>query len=381
MNADCPDFHDRAVLADPYPTYARLRRDSPLFWSEQLGCWLLTRHEDATAALRDPERFSSALPADPPANDSPLADFFGLARRWLFFRDPPGHARLRLPVGRLLAPGSIEQLRPLIEQVTADLLDDLPGHPDLVSQLAFPLPATVLAHLLESTPEDAARLLGWMSAIAAASRQPGDADLVRAGKEATAALTAHLRRRADGMGGLLQGLEPAEAAAQCLLLVFAGNETTQHLIANGLRALLGHPEQMTQLRAESGLIESAIEEMLRYDSPVQGVSRLARHEVCWHGRTIRPGDEVLVLLGAANRDPERFTEPDQFDVTRAVNPHLAFGLGNHYCPGAALARLEARVAILALLRRFPALRLVPGPVAWRTGNLVSRGLVSLPVAL
>src|SRR5207237_1200780 len=156
-------------------------------------------------------------------------------------------------------------------------------------------------------------------------------------------------------------------------------ETTQHLIANGLRALLGHPEQMQLLREDSSLVERAIEELLRYDSPVQGVSRVARQEVRWHGRTIRPGDEVLVLLGAANRDPGRFDEPARLDLGRAVNPHLAFGLGIHYCPGAALARLEARVALLTLVRRFPGLRLAPGPPAWRTGNLVSRGLVSLPV--
>jgi cytochrome P450 len=386
-----PDFRDPGFLADPYPAYDRLRCDHPLFWSEQLGCWLVTRHDDASAALRDPERFSSALPsAAAGRSDSPLADFFDLTRRWLFFRDPPEHTRLRLPVARLLAAGSVEQLRPVIQQVTDELLDA--GRPagglDLVSQLAFPLPATVLARLLTSNTEDPARLFGWMQDIAAASRCPQDESRVRAGHQATAELTAHLRQRAagppqeNGLGQLLGGgLEPVEATAQSLLLVFAGNETTQHLIANGLGALLCHPDQMQRLRTEPALIEPAIEELLRYDSPVQGVSRVARQEVHWHGQTIRPGDEVLVLLGSANRDPERFTEPARLDLDRTVNAHLAFGLGSHYCPGAALARLEARVAILTLLGRFPGLRLGPGASVWRTGSLVSRGLVRLPVTL
>jgi cytochrome P450 len=386
-----PNFRDPSFLADPYPAYDRLRRDSPLFWSEQLRCWLVTRHDDATAALRDPGRFSSALPSGSGGRgDPPLADFFALARRWLFFRDPPEHARVRLPVSRLLAPGVVERPRPVIQQVTDELIEAAlaRGHLDAVSQLAFPLPARVLARLIESNPEDEGRTFGWMQAIAAASRWPRDASLVGAGRRATAELTAHLRRRAgagfhqDGLGQLLRGgLDAAEAAAQCLLLVFAGNETTQHLIANGLRALLCHPGQMQRLREDPSLGERAVEDLLRYDSPVQGVSRVARQEVRWHGRTIRPGDEVLVLLGAANRDPERFDEPARLDLARAVNPHLAFGLGSHYCPGAALARLEARIALPTLLRRSPDLRLAVGPSAWRTGNLVSRGLVSLPVIL
>jgi cytochrome P450 len=387
-----PDFRDPAVLADPYPTYDRLRRHSPLFWSEQLRCWLLTRHDDATTALRDPERFSSALPspsADP--GSSPLADFFSLAQRWLFFHDPPEHARLRLPVGRLLAPGQVEHLRPVIQQVTDELIAAIvpAGRMDAVSQLAGPLPARVLARLLEPNAEDQVRLFGWMQAIATASRRPGEDALIRAGTQATAELTAHFLRRAatgllaeDGLGQLRRdGLDGPQTAAQCLLLAFAGNETTQHLIANGLRALLCHPEQLHRLRDNPALIEGAIEELLRYDSPVQGVSRVARQEVRWHGQTIRPGDEVLVLLGAANRDPERFEEPARLDLGRAVNPHLAFGLGIHYCPGAALARLEARLALLTLVQRFPGLRLAGGPSPWRTSNLVSRGLASLPVAL
>jgi cytochrome P450 len=384
-----PDFHDPAFLADPYPVYDQLRRDSPLFWSEQLGCWLVTRYDDAVRVLRDPVRFTSALPDERPGRrDSPLADFFALARRWLFFREAPEHARLRLPVSRLLAPASVERLRPVVQQVTDDLVAALPSGPgDLVSGLAFPLPATVLARLLESNADDSARLFRWMQAIAAASRCPRDAVLVAAGAQATAELTAYVRSRAggpqqpDGLGDLVRdGLEPAEAAAQCLLLVFAGNETTQHLIANGLRALLCHRDQWQRLKDDPALIDSAVEELLRYDSPVQALSRVVRQEVCWHGQTIRPGDEVLVVLGSANRDPARFAEPARLDLGRAVNPHLAFGLGSHSCPGATLARLEARTAIQTLLGRYPGLRLGPLPPAWRTTNLVSRGLVRLPVA-
>jgi cytochrome P450 len=308
--------------------------------------------------------------------------------------DAPVHTRLRGIVSRAFTPRVVEGLGAHIEDVTASLLDAMPGGAafDLVESFTQPLPVIVIAELLGVPPEDRPLFRKWSQHIAATTNLFPTPDVIARVRGSMAELIDYLTRfiedrrrqpREDLITALVQAesegsrLSRDELLAFCTVLLVAGHETTTHLIGNGLLALLEKPEQFRTLQAGPPAIPAAVEEMLRYDSPVQALIRVATRDVEVSGTTIEKGAVLLVLIGAANRDPARFPDPDAFDIQREDTVHLSFGLGPHFCLGAPLARLEARIAFEALLRHFSALRIDGKPV--RGGTFVLRGLRHLPL--
>jgi pimeloyl-[acyl-carrier protein] synthase len=318
-----------------------------------------------------------------------------MASKWILFRDPPDHTRLRALVSAAFTPRIVQALAPRIADIAEGLLDEVEptGSFDLIRDYAFPLPVIVIAELLGIPPQDRMRFRDWSIALGAAIDLRTSPDVYVAASEATGEVTAYLReivaeRRAEPREDLVSALIAAESEggpldeeeliAMCVLLLVAGHETTVNLIGNGVLALLRHPEQLELLRSRPDLYDGAVEELLRFDSSVQFTFRYAREDIELRGRSISRGEQVGLVLGSANRDPERFSDPDRLDVTRASLHHLAFGMGIHFCLGAPLARLEARLALETLFRRLPGLRLVEEPLRWRPG-IGFRGLEALPL--
>ncbi|MFF8289969.1 cytochrome P450 [Streptomyces sp. NPDC016309] len=376
--------------ADPYPYYAKLRESGPVHHVRTpLGdeLWIVVGHAEARAALADPR-----LSKSPAAAGVQMLDEEVIGPNLLVV-DPPDHTRLRKLVAREFTGRRVEALRPRVQAITDELLDAMEphGHADLVEALAFPLPITVICELLGVPTADRDTFRTWSTEIVApTSTEAGNAavyalggylealveDKRRAGP-ADDLLSALLRTRAeDG-----DRLSAAELCAMAYLLLIAGHETTVNLISNGVRALLTHPDQLAALRADFGLLDGAVEEMLRYDGPVETATVRFALEPVPVGDTVIPrGAAVLAGLGAGDRDSARFPDPDRFDIRRDTGGHLAFGHGIHYCLGAPLARLEGRVAVRSLLERFPGLSLDPsaGPLDWLPGLLI-RGVRRLPV--
>jgi cytochrome P450 len=388
-----------SFAADPYPAYAKLRAAEPVHFSPTLQAWVLTSYADCERVLRDQQTFSN----NPMLATSPMARQFQEQRRefplgevpTVLQSDPPVHTRLRGIVSRAFTPRVVESLRGRIEEITAELLDDAPasGPFDLVATLAQPLPVVVIAELLGVPPSDRELFKRWSTSIAyVATNLFSTPEEVDTTKRASAELVEYLttiveeRRRSpreDLISALVQAedggsrLTREELLAFTIVLLIAGHETTINLIDNGMLGLLGAPDQYELLRDDRSLVPAAVEEFLRHDSPVQGLIRVATRDVEVGEKQIRGGDALLVLIGAANRDPARFADPDRLDIRREDNRHLSFGLGPHFCLGAPLARLEAHVAFGALLERFPGLELAGQPE--RGGTFVLRGLSRLPV--
>jgi cytochrome P450 len=370
-------------LADPYPHYERLRAADPVHWCDAIGAWVVTRYDDVGFVLSDP-RFSAAErpPQRRPGRPTTMVT-----------ADPPDHARLRRAARRRFTARAVERLRPRMQQIVDEALAHVEagGRMDIVWQLAYPLPVTVIAEVLGLPAADRERFKRWSDAgvMGVAGRFAGSEPARRTDGGET--MDAYLRRaidehrdrpRDDAIGDLIDAERSGQIDADELhdttaILLTAGNETTTGLIANGALALLRHPDQLALLRDEPSRIDRAIEELLRFEPPVQGVTRRAAQPVALHGRTIEPGQVVVAALGAANRDPERFARPEELDITRAENPHLSFGMGIHVCLGATLARAEARLAIGALACRFPRMRLAEEP-RW-AGNFILRWLTGLVV--
>jgi cytochrome P450 len=387
-----------SFLNDPYPAYAALRAQDPVHRSMALQAWIVTSYAEAEAVLRDPETFSSDLSTatsqlgkalHQQRATSPLGHVYTVLNS-----DPPTHTRLRGLVNRAFTPRTVEALRAHIEAVAADLLTAIPpDRPfDLMTALAQPLPVIVIAQLLGIPSGDRVRFKRWSDDIAATTRPMASQAAIDGARRATTELIAYLepvvtRLRAQPEEDLLSALVQVEDAgdrlsheellAFAILLLVAGNETTTNLIGNAVQALLRHPSQLEALRAGPDLLPAAIEEALRFDGPVQALIRFARQSAVLAGREIQTGDTVMVLIGAANRDPSRFSQPEVFDIAVARERHLAFGLGPHFCLGAPLARLEAEVALRALLARYPELRSAGEPV--RGGTFTLRGLDALPL--
>ena len=384
--------------ANPYPAYAALRAGDPVHFSAAIQAWVLTAYEDCERVLREADTFSSssftasgqlATVLQQQRREFPLGEVPTVLNS-----DPPVHTRLRTLLNRAFTPRAIEGLRPHIEEIAASLLADAGrtgGRFDAVTGFAQPLPIIVIAELLGVPPSDRDQLKEWSTAIANTTNVLNTEGALVAARQATVELIAYMdkvvaqRRAAPGadiMTALVQAEEDGERLSHdellafSILLLLAGHETTTNLIGNGLFALTEHPEQAARLRAEPDLLPSAVEEFLRYDSSVQGAVRFARETVEVGGRTIEQGSTLLLLLGAANRDPAQFPEPDALDVSRSPNRHLSFGRGLHFCLGAPLARLEGDIAFRALLDRFPELRLAEGG-AQRSGTLVLRGMGKL----
>jgi cytochrome P450 len=385
---------------NPYLQLDRLRGADPVHRSDALQAWILTRYEDVLRVLRDHETFSSdarnaggqiAAAIAEQRDSSPLGD-----TRSVLASDPPEHTFLRGIVNRAFTPRSVELLRPRMEEITASLLAEAPetGEWDLVTGIAQPLPVIVIAELLGIPAEDRAQFKAWSDRIALTTDIMQSPETIESIRSATAEIIdyfgGHIEdRRRTPREDLISALVAAEnegrrltgqeVLAFAILLLVAGNETTTNLIGSGMRALLAHPEAMAALRAEPERIPAAIEEMLRYDSPVQGIVRFATREVQIGERTIAKGEVVMGMTGAANRDPDQFPEPAAFDLARTDARHLAFGQGIHYCVGAPLARVEAAIAFRALLERWASIE--AAGEAEIGGTFLIRGPVRLPLAV
>jgi cytochrome P450 len=401
MDLDWTSFASH-VIDDPYPFYADLRRREPCHLVEGAGFrfWILTRYADVVNVLRDPRMSAEKFPetAIEAAMAGPDPDFAALGRvvsSVMLVKDAPAHTRLRGLVSKAFTPRMIEGLRTRIERLVDELLDvvETQGRFELVADLAAPLPIVVIAELLGVPTSDRGDFKRWsddfVPFIDGSIRDQG---LPQAAK-AAAALTDYFtrfieERRKEPRDDLMSALVAAEAQgdvlsrdeliATAILLLAAGHETTTNLIGNGVLALLRNRGELERLRREPYIAKSAVEELLRFDAPVQLTSRLPREDVELFGQRFEAGLEVNVILGAANRDPAQFRDPDRLDLGRGDNRHLAFGHGAHFCLGAPLARLEAQVAFEGLAQRFPRLDLADGPPAWKPG-IVLRGPKALPL--
>ena len=395
LNPFVPSFR-----RNPYLQYSRLRAEEPVHRSGALQAWVLTRYADCMAVLRDPATYSSdARQAGGQVGElireqraaSPLGE-----ARTLLTIDPPAHTRMRGIVNRAFTARRVAALRPRIEEIARDLLTSAPerGEFDLISTLARPLPVIVIAELLGVPSADRDRFARWSSAIAATTDLRSSQAAIAAAREVTLELMDYFRgfvdqRRESPSSDLLSALAGAgehedlttdEILAFAILLLVAGHETTTNLIGNGALALLGRPEVADRMRDDPSITPLVVEEMLRFDSPVQAVVRVAREETCIGGTAIERGALLLVMLGAANRDAEQFDRPDEFIEARASNRHLSFGLGPHFCLGAPLARLEAEIAFTTLLGCYSSIQ-AGGAAPDRGGTLLLRGLTRLPLAV
>lgn len=403
MNTTEVDLFAPEFAADPHATYRRLRAEAPVcrVALPDREAWLVTRYDDVLTVLHDDGFSTRAMVSQTgelPGLSAPARGVMSLFDLFMSSNDPPDHTRLRSLVQRAFTPRLITGLGPYVERVANELLDgvvasaDGSGTLDLIGDFAFPLPVTVIMKLLGIPAGDRDDLRRWSQALVRFDRSPRSAEALA---EPVGEFIAYLRallagkRRSPG-GDLLSAIiEPADAGglsepelvSMTFGLIFSGHETTTHLLGNGILSLLDNPDQLATLRARPTLIGQAVEELLRYAAPVEVRRRLAMRDVSLGDTVIHRGDLVLVALAAANRDPARFREPEALDVTRVDNPHLAFARGVHNCMGAPLARLEARIAVSALVRRLPNPRLaVPrDQLRWRPSGLHLRGVEEFPL--
>lgn len=396
---------DPTILPNPYPAYERLRIDDPVHWGTAAdaglpGRWYLVRYPDVAAVLKDP-RFGreidkvlppSALPPVAPADQS-LAE---VAKGWMILRDPPAHTRLRTLAQQAYAPRRVNALRTQIEQLAQRLIDAMIAHGpplDLLQHFTLPLTMYMTAHMLGLPAADYDQLMPWSRALAAVIDLNQTDDVRQQSRQAFTELTDYLQllfaeRRQQPQDDLISTLlHPAdgtpplsetELLGTVTHLLFVGNDPVMHEIGMAVITLLQHPAQLALLRAQPALIGDAVEELLRYDSPVQMTFRYALTDVELGGKTLRAGDHVAVVLGAANRDPACCPDPDQLDITRAPAAMAHFGAGVHYCLGAPLARLEGQIGLNALLQRLPKLAVATTALQWQP-TVAVRGVVELPV--
>ena len=390
------------IRANPYPLYARIRTEDPVHWDEAMGFWTIARYADVSSIYRD-ARFSRAmglagafqrLPEGERERTTPLYNSFS---KTMPYTDPPYHTRLRGLANKAFTPHVVAQMRPHIQTLLDGLLDAVQanGGMDLMRDVAYPLPATVIMEMLGLPLERRAQFKEWSDDVfGTLGVVRHDPEVMARGLEGLEQATSFLRLFHDQVekepkGDLFTALAMVvedcnqlsreELYANVLVILAAGHETTTNLIGNGTLALLTHPDQMKKLRDDPALIVNAVEEMLRYDNPAQVAYRVAAEDVEIGGKTIRGGQIVNLLLGAANRDPEHFHEPDRFDITRPEIHQIGFGAGIHYCIGAPLARLEGQIAFNTFLQRFPDMHLASEQLEWQE-HPTFRGLLSLPVA-
>jgi cytochrome P450 len=387
---------DPAVLANPYPLYDRLRAEEPVFWDAVLHAWVVTRYADVVTVL---QRCSAErTPSPEHMAEMGLEAFTPIAqvmKRQMIFNDPPAHTRIRRLAASAFTPHRMESLRQHIQEITDNLMASVreQGHMDVIADLGAPLPGTVTAELLGVPVADHEQLKTWTNSfVEVLGNLQHNPDRTPQALQTLAEMTTYFREKMHECphslkDGLVTGLMAAEehgdklseddVIANSILTMAGGQETTTNLIGNGLLTLLRNPEQLRELQANPALIPAAIEELLRYESPIQYTARLAPEDMEIGGRQIRKRQAVMAVIGAANRDPERFTDPDRLDIHRAENRHLAFGWAAHFCFGAPLARIEGQIALEALLR-LPDLRLAPDPLVWHD-NQGFRGLKALPI--
>ncbi len=388
---------DPEVLANPYPLYHRLRSEDPVHWDPYLHAWVVTRYADVLTVF---QHFSAQrTPTPEQLTALGLASLAPLAQvmvRQMLFLDPPAHARVRGLASQAFTPRRVERLRSHIQDITRSLLDAVQdkGQMEVIADLARPLPAIVTAELLGVPISDWRQLTAWSADFAQVlgnfQHNPERApQVLRSLGEMTAYFQAAVaQQRVHPREGLIGALLTAEVdgdrlseeevVANTIVTMVGGQETTTNLIGNSILTLLRHPEELERLRGDLSLLPPAVEELLRYESPSQHTARLAPEDVVLGGKLISKRQAVIAVMGAANRDPERFAEPDRLDLGRQDNRHVAFAWAAHFCFGAPLARIEGQVALEAVLRRMPRLRLAGGPLQWRE-NLGLRGLTALPV--
>lgn len=388
---------DPEVLANPYPLYARLRSEAPVHWDPYLHAWIVTRYADVITVLHHfsanrtptPEQFAAIGLAE-------LAPLAQVMVKQMLFMDAPDHTRLRGLASTAFTPARVEALRSHIKEILNDLLEPLlvAGRMDVIADLAAPLPAIVTAEMMGVPISDANQLKDWSADFAEVlgnfQHNPDRAsrtlkcveEMTSYFRDAIAQMRTHPRE------GLINALLTAEVdgdrlteeeiIANCIVTMVGGQETTTNLIGNGMLTLLRHPDQLERLRNDLTLVPSAVEELLRYESPSQHTARICPQDTELGGKLIRKGQAVIAVMGAGNRDPERFPDPDRLDLGRKDNRHLAFGWASHFCFGAPLARIEGQLTFEAIVRRTTNLSLEPGSLVWRD-NLGLRGLTSLPV--
>ena len=390
------DISDPRWSSDPFAIYAELRSEAPIHRNDAAGLWVLARHADCLAVLRDKRASSDSATSDSPLS-GPMSEAF-LEMRPFVFLDPPDHTRLRGLVSKAFTPKVVESLRPRVEEIVTELLDAAidAGHVDLAEALGYPLPVRIICELLGVPQSDEPLFRLWSDALARGF-DPSfllTEDVVAARAEAVTQFAEYFvellaeRRRRPG-DDLLSRLVAAEEdgsmltepemLATCILLLTAGHGTTVLLITGGALALLEHPDQMAVLRDDPSTIRTAVEEMMRYVSPVQLTGRYMLEDMEVGDATLRAGEFAILLLASGNRDAEAFEDPDRFDVRRTPNNHLGMGFGIHHCLGATLARLEAQVAFAELVRRAPDIALDTDQVSY-SGTLVLRSLAALPVS-
>jgi cytochrome P450 len=384
---------------DPFPLYERLRRSDPIHWHPALRAWVLTRYDDVDFVFNRPVAFSvdrfRKVGEEFLERRRDMRDVAAMMRDWAVYRDPPDHTRLRALLAKTFAAQRIEAMRPLIEDLVDHLLDAARerGDIDFIADFAFPLPAQVICLMLGVPAADLPSIKLWSAQIAAYIGGSHRGDDIETAKQGLLQTFAYFRalaraRRGRGVETLLdllltaedQGdvLSEDEVVANCVLLLFAGHETTANLLGSGLYRLLSHPDQLALLRANPELVPSAVEEFLRFDPPVSGTLRIASEDCELDGQQIRKGDVVAAMIAAANRDPRRFADPERLDILRMPNRHLTFGYGIHFCLGAPLARLEAQIAFEKLLPRFRRIDVLDETPRWKP-QLFFRGLESLLV--
>jgi cytochrome P450 len=398
-----PDLGSDAFYADPYPTYHQLRRYEPVHWSPQWGGWLLTRYADVVSMLRDPQRFSnvgrmssflSQLPEAIREQMRPFEDHF---KQGLINSDPPDHTRIRGLLNKAFTTKRVEAQAPQVEVLVDELLDKAlrNGQMDVIADFSFLIPTTVIAHMLGVPLADRDQFAKWaeeMTAFVGTGRVISE--LAAGAQTSLLELREYFRRliaarRVDPQDDLVTALataedrgsllNEAELLSVCVTLLLAGFGTTMTFIGNAVLALLRHPDIVSSLRRDPSLMPAATEELLRYDGPIHRQWRIATEDIELHGMQIRKGQLVAAMLGAADRDPEQFPNPDRLDITRAENYHVAFGSGIHFCLGAPLARLESQIALKSLIRRCPKMQLADENLNWRR-DITIHGLNSLPVS-
>ena len=389
---------DPEVLADPYPLYRRLRTERPVHWDPYLHSWVVTRYDDVVRVLH---RFSAnRTPTPEQLTTKGLSELNPIARmmvRQMLFMDAPDHTRLRGLAAVAFTPARVERLRAHVEEIANRLLDAVvdSGRMDVIADFAAPLPAIVTAEMFGVPTADHVRLKSWSADFAEMlgnfQHNPGRIARVLASVESLGdyfrgAMRDQRERPRDGLIAAMMAaesngerLDEEEIVANLVVTMVGGQETTTNLIGNGVLTLLRHPEHLRRLREDDALIPSAVEELLRFESPSQHTARLAPDDVELGGQAIKKGQAVIAVMAAGNRDPERFPDPDRLDLERKDNRHLAFGWAAHFCFGAPLARLEGQIAFRAILRRLDDLALDPAHrLVWRH-NLGLRGLEALPV--
>jgi pimeloyl-[acyl-carrier protein] synthase len=388
---------DPAVLADPYPLYARLREEAPVVWDPYLHCWVVTRYEDVHAVLKEFSADRTPSPDQLAAlgikGIEPIAE---VMMRQMLFLDAPKHTHLRKLCSTAFTPRRVEVLEGRIEEIANRLIDRVhaTSKMDVINDFAAPYPAIVFAALLGVPEEDAGQLKLWSADFAEMlGNFQHNIDRVAQVLRSTAAMVDYFRRAiheedrplADGLLKSLveaevdgERLSEEEVIANAIVTMVGGQETTTNLIGSGLLTLLRRPDKLAELRDTPGIMDGAVEELLRFESPSQHTGRICRQDTMMGGKLIKKGDAVMAVMAAGNRDPRRFADPDTLDFGRTDNRHLAFGWAAHFCFGAPLARMEGRIAFTALLGRLTNLAVGEGRLEWRE-NLGLRGLKSLPV--